>query len=305
MSALAAVPSAPGLVSTAAPAAHASAAVRAPAAPACAASHAGDFPVRTRIHGGPDVYEAGGEARTWYIDLTNTTAGVCTGIHPVVVFVDEQRALRPEQAELEFYEDRRAHPVTFQRTDEDEIVGAFDDGFRGFTVAPGRTLTVKVRLALAPGAHAPNDVMANAAVVQRHEDDGDWVGQSNDYRFRVDAGSEDEDEGAADPDDGSYEAGGDTDSGTGTDHGTGHHADQDAGQDTGTAPGDPPGASGHGDADRPRQPLLADELAGTGQRPSHHRLALVAGIAASLSLTTGGLLLLVARRVAHGRRRRG
>ncbi|MGI5197762.1 hypothetical protein ACQEVY_29720 [Streptomyces sp. CA-288835] len=51
----------------------------------------------------------------------------------------------------------------------------------------------------------PNDVVANAAVVRRHDDgdDGDWVGQSNDYRFRIvpKGTSQDEDtpEGEATP----------------------------------------------------------------------------------------------------------
>lgn len=43
---------------------------------------------------------------------------------------------------------------------------------------------MKVRLALGPDTVA-NEITANAAVVQRHADDGDWVGQSNDYRFDI------------------------------------------------------------------------------------------------------------------------
>ncbi len=34
---------------------------------------------------------------------------------------------------------------------------------------------------------APGEVTANAAVVQRRGGDGEWIGQSNDYRFRVGA----------------------------------------------------------------------------------------------------------------------
>lgn len=152
--------------------------------PTCAAPDARTFPLTTRIHDGPDSYEAGGDYGTWYLDLTNTTARRCTAIHPVVVLVDRQRALKPSQPRLEFYDGTRPHPVRFDRTDEAELVGAFDDGFPGFTVDPGKTLTVKVRLTLAPDAVA-NEITANAAVVQRHADDGDWVGQSNDYRFDV------------------------------------------------------------------------------------------------------------------------
>ncbi|MEV0636997.1 hypothetical protein AB0I77_18960 [Streptomyces sp. NPDC050619] len=155
----------------------------------CAADDGG-FPVTTRIHGGPDSYEAGGGFGTWYLDLTNTTDRTCGNIHPVVVLVDDGRALEPGQPRLEFYAGDRPHPVRFEETGADELVGAFADdraGFRGFTVGPGKTLTVKVRLAVTSAA-VPNEVTVNAAVVQRHEDDGDWVGQSNDYRFSIDAG---------------------------------------------------------------------------------------------------------------------
>ncbi|MFI6465423.1 hypothetical protein [Streptomyces sp. NPDC050538] len=180
------------LLITAAPPSQAAARAAAPAhataaaAPACAAPDARSFPLTTRIHDGPDTYTAGGGYGTWYLDLTNTTARRCTEIHPVVVLVDQQRALKPSQPKLEFYDGTRPrpYPVHFEKTDEAELVGAFDDGFPGFTVDPGKTLTVKVRLALAPDAVA-NEITADAAVVQRHADDGDWIGQSNDYRFDV------------------------------------------------------------------------------------------------------------------------
>jgi hypothetical protein len=153
------------------------------AAPSCDAPDAKDFPLTTRLRGGPAAYEAGGGYGTWYLDLTNTTDRTCTGVHPVVVLVDARRALRPSQPQLEFYADGRPHPVRFQRTDEDELVGAFD-GFPGFTVGPRATVTVRVRLAFTSDT-VPDDVTAEAAVVQRHGDDGDWVGQSADYRFTV------------------------------------------------------------------------------------------------------------------------
>ncbi|WP_203616041.1 hypothetical protein [Streptomyces sp. SID13726] len=148
------------------------------------------FPLTTRIHGGPDAYEAGGGYGTWYLDLTNTTGRTCADIHPVVVLVDRARSLRPGQPRLEFYDGEDPHPVTFETTDEDELVGAFADDkgrFPGFTVGPGRTVSVKVRLALTSDT-APNEVTATAAVVQRHGNDGDWVGQSEDYAFRVEDG---------------------------------------------------------------------------------------------------------------------
>ncbi|MFI6375744.1 hypothetical protein [Streptomyces sp. NPDC050546] len=156
-------------------------------APACAAPDDHTFPLTTRIHGGPDSYAAGGGYGTWYLDLTNTTDRTCTGIHPVVVLVDDKRALEPSQPRLEFFEGTRSHTARFEKTGEDELVGALadDEGrFAGFTVGPGKTVTVQVRLAVTSDA-VPNQVTANAAVVQRHDDDGDWVGQSNDYRFGI------------------------------------------------------------------------------------------------------------------------
>ncbi|WP_308295005.1 LPXTG cell wall anchor domain-containing protein [Streptomyces sp. NK08204] len=155
------------------------------AAPSCA--HAGDhaFPLATRIRGGPDSYTAGGGYGTWYIDLTNTTDRTCTDIHPVVVLTDARRVLRPGQPRLDFYDGSRPRPVTFAGTDEQELVGVLGgDGFRGFIVPPGKTISVKVRLALTADAVA-DKVTANAAVVQRRGQDGDWVGESNDYRFDV------------------------------------------------------------------------------------------------------------------------
>ncbi|MFF0094505.1 hypothetical protein ACFYSF_31735 [Streptomyces canus] len=169
------------------------AALQAPAAPPTPtpAAPVGDscaptgrtFPLTTRIHGGPAVYEAGGGYSIWYLDITNTTLRTCSEVHPVVVLVDERHVLKPSQPRLEFYDGPRIRAVRFESTDEDELVGAF--GGPGLTVGPGKTLTVKVRLALTPDA-VPNEVTVNAAVVQRHGDDGDWVGQSNAYRFGID-----------------------------------------------------------------------------------------------------------------------
>ena len=152
--------------------------------PTCADSTGHAFPLTTRVHGGPDTYEPGGAAHTWFIDLKNTTPQPCGNIHPVVVLVDSKHALTVAQPKMEFSDGKRSHPVKFERTDQDELVGAFDDGFPGFTVAPGRTLTVQVRLGLTSDT-PQDDVVVNAAVVQRHGDDGDWVGQSNDYKFRI------------------------------------------------------------------------------------------------------------------------
>ncbi|MCH0563768.1 hypothetical protein [Streptomyces sp. MUM 2J] len=232
--------------------------------PGCTVPDSRDFPLTTRIHGGPDSYEAGGGHGSWQIELRNTTARTCTGIHPVVVLVDERHTLTPGRASLEFSDGARTHTVRLEATDEDELVGAFADadGFTGFTVGPRRTLDVRVRLAFRADA-APDDVTVNAALVQRHEDDGDWVGQSNDYRFAVRAPAE---------------ADGDTDPGTGS------------GRDPGSNPGDAdPSASS-------REPRLPDELARTGLPVPHPGL-----VAAIAGLLLAGAGLAFARRT---RRRR-
>ncbi|WP_328427423.1 hypothetical protein [Streptomyces sp. NBC_00443] len=269
--------------------------------PSCATDDRA-FPLTTRLHGGPDSYVAGGGFGTWYLDLTNKTGRTCTGIHPVVVLIDAKRALKPSQPRLEFYgsprgnpssspkggadggpDSARPHAVRFETTDEDELVGAFggsgDSGdFPGFTVGPGKTVTVKVRLAVTSDA-VPNKVTANAAVVQRHQGDGDWVGQSNDYRFTIDA----------DPADPAHP------------HGKAEPADT-------TAPNDPaaressassasPAASAAANpsatpgADNPRGHLtLADELARTGLTPPG------ATFATTAALLLAGITLLIARR---------
>ncbi|MFE5299806.1 hypothetical protein [Streptomyces sp. NPDC056632] len=56
--------------------------------------------------------------------------------------------------------------------------------FPGFAVPAGGTLTVPVRLAFRADA-TPDEVVVNAAVVQRRGDDGDWIGESGDYRLTI------------------------------------------------------------------------------------------------------------------------
>ncbi|WP_324618241.1 cell wall protein [Streptomyces europaeiscabiei] len=169
--------------------------------PTCAGADGDAFPIRTRIRGGPATYVAGGGFHTWALELTNTTSRTCGNIHPVVVLVDGARTLKRTQPQLEFYddaEDTTSRPVTFERTDSDELVGVLGGdgggGGTGFTVPPGRTLTVRVRLSLTSDAAVPNDIVANAAVVERRGDDSEWVGESNDYRFRITDGEEGETE---------------------------------------------------------------------------------------------------------------
>lgn len=271
--------------------------------PACVASDTHDFPVTSRIHGGPDDYRPGGDSGTWYLDLTNTTSHTCGAIHPVVVLVDTGRTLRPEQLRMEFYEGERAHPVTFERTDEAENVAPFDDGFPGFTVPPGRTLTVKVRLSLTSAATAPNDVVASASVVQRHGGDGDWVGESNDYRFHV--GDDGADTGREqDPD----EDGTTTDPGTATADGGAGSASPGTGTATGgtrspgTGTASPSAGVGVGSSASAGTGAAApdvDELARTG--PGAPNRPLLAALAVALTALGAGLFL-VARRLRIRRR---
>jgi hypothetical protein len=296
--------------------------------PTCAAPDTRAFPIKTRIHGGPDAYDVGGDFRTWYIDLTNTTAHTCGNIHPIVVLVDSKRVLRPDQARLEFYEGERTHPVEFEKSDQDENVGAFDDGFPGFTVGPGRTLTVKVRLSVTSDAAVPNDVVANAAVVQRHNNDGDWVGESNAYRFRIDDESKTSDGDVVDAggtggtggtgdggDGGGTGGGGDGGGGGGTSAapdasgtGTGSSTGSSAGGVTGTGTGSPTGAGDGGDGGRDGGDhdgdaagkerdgsSSADELAMTGPRG--------AALAVGVALLAAGGVLLAASRWSRFRRR--
>ncbi|MDQ0796206.1 LPXTG cell wall anchor domain-containing protein [Streptomyces sp. B1I3] len=170
--------------------------------PACGDPDGEDFPIDTRIHGGPDTYASGGGYGTWYLDLINTTSEPCHSIHPVLVLTDEDRTLTPEQIQLEFTE--RAHPgeehrVNWESTDRDEQIGVFGSGeegddFPGYTVPAERTVTVEIRMAFTSDTR-PGKVTANAAIVQRRatkddrkaggQADGDWVGESEGYAFTI------------------------------------------------------------------------------------------------------------------------
>ncbi|WP_308407580.1 hypothetical protein [Streptomyces olivochromogenes] len=299
--------------------------------PSCAGSDGRSFPLTTRIHGGPTAYEAGGGYGTWYLDLTNTTGRTCAGVHPVVVLVDGKRSLKPAQAKLEFYDGSRVRPVTFETTDEAELVGAFDgNGFGGFSVAPGKTLTVKVRLAVTSDA-VPDQVTANAAVVQRHQEDGDWVGESNAYPFAIGTEPVPDSTGSGDSDSGSdsgtgsdtTDAPSDAPSGTATGNPTdaprgtptdGNSSDPSASSDPDAAPtgpsveeadGDGDSGGGWGDGGRDGDdrgedgggrehgdgPHRAWELARTGLGLGHGALALTCGL-----LALGGAALAVRRR---------
>ncbi|MFJ2786927.1 MULTISPECIES: hypothetical protein [unclassified Streptomyces] len=190
-------PAAPAPVVLTAPTGGPAAPAPDPPTPVCGTPSGPAFPLVARIRGGPADYPAGGAFQEWWLDLTNTTSASCSGIHPVLVLADRERVLRPGQIRFEFYDEGAARwrPVAFEATDEAESVGAFT-GFGGFAVPAGGTLAVPVRLAFRAGT-APEEVVVSAAVVQRRGADGDWVGESGDYRLSVGPAGPD---GAAEPD---------------------------------------------------------------------------------------------------------
>jgi clumping factor A len=159
-------------------------------APACGDETASDFPIETRLRGGPDHYARGGRWQQWHLELRNTTDTGCRAIHPVAVLVDQGHALRPRQIQFEFLDPNADggtwRAVSFETTDEDENIGVFEKDFKGFTVAAGKTVDVQIRSRFTTDAPL-GPVTANAIAVQRRADDGGWVGQSNAYAFRIDA----------------------------------------------------------------------------------------------------------------------
>ncbi|MGK5629534.1 hypothetical protein ACSNOD_13865 [Streptomyces sp. URMC 123] len=155
--------------------------------PRCGDAASGaDFPISTRVHGGPDAYAPGGDWQSWAVELRNTTGAACHGVHPVAVVVDEGRALTDQAIELDFYDPgaRAWRDVRFETTDRDEHIGVFDGGFPGFEVPAGRTVTVTVRLRF-PDRVAEDRVRLSVAAVQRRADDGAWVGTSEPYAFAI------------------------------------------------------------------------------------------------------------------------
>ncbi|WP_328538594.1 hypothetical protein [Streptomyces sp. NBC_00344] len=272
----------------------------------CAGGRSGsDFPVVTRIHGGPTSYAPGDGYRTWSIEMKNTTTGACRHIHPVVGIVDRDRTLKNGQIRLAF-RDTTAHrwrQVPFTSTDRDEHIGPFGNDFDGFVIPAGRTVSVDVRLAFTPDT-AGNDITTNAAIVRRHGDDGDWVGESGGYRFSVTGeptavpgatvpGRTRPDETVPDE-----TVPGGTAQAEPTPGGTGAHR---TGPGTATPGGTAPGRSLPAATARPDEPLPGwaqagqtalppAELAGTG-RHSHHHLRLLAGIACACVMLGAALVV--------------
>ncbi|MFJ9029318.1 hypothetical protein ACIRQP_12480 [Streptomyces sp. NPDC102274] len=264
-----------------------------------------DFPIEVRIHGGPAGFRPGGGPGAWYLDLTNTTDADCRHIHPVVVLADQDRTLAVSQVTLQIRpatsgDGGRWRTLSLEKTDEDEIVGVLNDGFPGFVVPEGRTVTVSARLAFAADTR-PNRVLMSAATVQRRGGDSDWVGESNAYDFAVGAGGVRGDKekrtgarahpkASTDPDPDSVQA---PDPAPDPDYGTGVIRPPGLIPPSTTTPGfrEPPEPS------EPSVPPEPPALAGTGTGGD-----LIGRIAAAVALLAAGVVLVVGvRRLRTGR----
>lgn len=161
---------------------------RAAAPPACGDPSAAAFPIRPRLDGGSAAYVADGRPRQFLLTLSNDAAVACEQIHPVVVLVDRDRKLTPDQIELAWRgpRDRAWRPVALEGTDHAENVGlpGGEDG-PGVTVPAHGSVTLRMRMRLAPGATAPDRVVASATMMQRRGARGMWVGESNHFAFDV------------------------------------------------------------------------------------------------------------------------
>jgi hypothetical protein len=180
---------------TPAPAEAADPAAESAVPPVCGDPDSPQFPLTAHVRkGAPPVYKADGSRRTWTVELRNTTREACRAIHPVVVIVDENRTLRPDEIRLEYYapEARVWRSVPLESSDQDEHIGVLGGGFPGFVVPPTETVPVRIRMGFGPEA-VPVDggaspVEVKVAAVQRQRDDGEWVGESNDYSLTVKPG---------------------------------------------------------------------------------------------------------------------
>ncbi|MFI9200111.1 hypothetical protein [Streptomyces sp. NPDC053048] len=155
----------------------------------CGAPRGTNFPITSRLTGGPGAYRSGAPPRAWRLELRNATAAECRAVHPVAVLADKRRALQPGHVRLDFYDADRSRwlPVRFERTEEAENVGVLDDRsaeFPGFDVPAQGSVTVPLRLAFT-GDAPEGPVTANVTAVQRRGPDGAWVGESGDYTFAV------------------------------------------------------------------------------------------------------------------------
>lgn len=174
---------------TALPAGNTAGAARAPAGPPvplCAQPDAEVLPLVGEVRDGAATVRAGDGPSGFTVRVHNTGRVTCHRVHPVVLLLDEDRALVPSQLRLDFHDGRRWLPVRLRHTSREENVGVLEggQGFRGFTVRPGAEKDVRLRLAVREDAR-PNRVAVQAALVQHHDRDGHWVGHSDTYTFAL------------------------------------------------------------------------------------------------------------------------
>lgn len=260
--------------------------------PSCGKASDPDFPIDARIHGGPAEYRPGGPPRTWSIDLSNSTDEACHNIHPVIVLSDRHRSLDADQVRLQLTDDKGSwRTMSLEKSDEDETIAVLEGGFAGFAVPARQTVTVRARLAFTAAADA-NKVVANAATVQRRGGDGDWVGESNDYRFSV-SGTHPED---PDPDRGDPE-----DPGTNTAAPDSPSPTADTGKDPGTGT-----STGTGDQSRTPTPNSQDHEdsslpLGIGSLADTGSGSLAGPAVAAVVLVVSGVALVVGLRRVRNR----
>ncbi|MBF4134279.1 hypothetical protein [Streptomyces albidoflavus] len=157
-----------------------------PPVPLCVQPDAEVLPLVGEVRDGPATVRAGDGPSGFTVRVHNTGRVTCHRVHPVVLLLDEDRALAPSQLRLDFHDGRRWLPVRLRHTSRNENVGVLDGGqsFRGFTVRPGGRKDVRLRLAVREDAR-PNRVAVQAALVQHHDRDGHWAGHSDTYTFAL------------------------------------------------------------------------------------------------------------------------
>ncbi len=157
-----------------------------PPVPLCVQPDAEVLPLVGQVRDGPATVRAGDGPSGFTVRVHNTGRVTCHRVHPVVLLLDEDRALVPSQVRLDFHDGRRWLPVRLRHTSRNENVGVLDGGqsFRGFTVRPGGRKDVRLRLAVREDAR-PDRVAVQAALVQHHDRDGHWAGHSDTYTFEL------------------------------------------------------------------------------------------------------------------------
>ncbi|MGW9710010.1 hypothetical protein ACWGUJ_02895 [Streptomyces albidoflavus] len=157
-----------------------------PPVPLCVQPDAEVLPLVGQVRDGPATVRAGDGPSGFTVRVHNTGRVTCHRVHPVVLLLDEDRALAPSQVRLDFHDGRRWLPVRLRHTSRNENVGVLDGGpsFRGFTVRPGGRKDVRLRLAVREDAR-PDRVAVQAALVQHHDRDGHWAGHSDTYTFEL------------------------------------------------------------------------------------------------------------------------